>query len=75
LTDCFRFDFGEVPQLDYYTGVIFKIYVEGIGARVGSGGRYDALAANFNRREASTGFVIELDTLAEKFRDAQQEKM
>jgi ATP phosphoribosyltransferase regulatory subunit len=55
---------GDVSRLDYYTGLTFKIYVAGAGSRVGSGGRYDNLTANFGKSEPAVGFVLELDALA-----------
>jgi ATP phosphoribosyltransferase regulatory subunit len=65
LAGAFEFDFGDVAGLDYYTGLVFKIYVEGAGARVGGGGRYDELTANFGRAEPAVGFVLDLDALTE----------
>jgi ATP phosphoribosyltransferase regulatory subunit len=65
LADNFEIDLGDVSGLDYYTGLVFKIYAEGAGARVGSGGRYDELTANFGRREPATGFVLDLDAVTE----------
>jgi len=65
LTDVFDLDLGDVSGLDYYTGLVFKIYAEGAGARVGSGGRYDELTANFGRREPAVGFVLDLDAVSE----------
>ena len=64
LTDHFEIDLGDVSRLDYYTGLTFKVYVEGAGARVGSGGRYDNLTANFGKSEPAVGFVLDLDALA-----------
>ena len=64
ISDHFEIDFGDVSRLDYYTGLTFKIYIEGAGARVGSGGRYDNLTANFGKSEAAVGFVLDLDALA-----------
>ncbi|HEX8282998.1 MAG TPA: ATP phosphoribosyltransferase regulatory subunit [Pyrinomonadaceae bacterium] len=61
----FSVDLADVSGLDYYTGLVFKIYVEGAGARVGGGGRYDELTANFGRREPAVGFVLDLDALTE----------
>lgn len=58
-------DLGDVSGLDYYTGLTFKIYLAGAGARIGSGGRYDNLAANFGRPEPSVGFVLDLDALTD----------
>jgi ATP phosphoribosyltransferase regulatory subunit len=65
LSDVFDVDLGDVAGLDYYTGLVFKIYAEGAGARVGSGGRYDDLTSNFGRREPAVGFVLDLDAVAE----------
>lgn len=64
LADCFEIDLGDVSRLDYYTGLTFQIYVEGAGARVGSGGRYDNLIANFGKAEPAIGFVLDLDALS-----------
>jgi ATP phosphoribosyltransferase regulatory subunit len=61
----FDVDLADVSGLDYYTGLVFKIYVEGSGGRVGSGGRYDDLTSNFGRREPATGFVLDLDAIVE----------
>lgn len=61
----FSVDLSDVSGLDYYTGLVFKIYVEGAGARVGGGGRYDELTANFGRREPAVGFVLDLDALTD----------
>ena len=65
LSDHFEIDLGDVSRLDYYTGLCFEIYVEGAGARVGSGGRYDNLAAGFGKAEPAVGFVLNLDALAD----------
>jgi ATP phosphoribosyltransferase regulatory subunit len=64
ISDHFEIDFGDVSRLDYYTGLTFKIYIEGAGARVGSGGRYDNLTANFGKSEPAVGFVLDLDALS-----------
>jgi len=61
----FDIDLGDVSGLDYYTGLTCKIYVAGAGTRVGSGGRYDNLTANFGRPEPAVGFVLDLDALIE----------
>ena len=65
LTGCFEIDLGDVARLDYYTGLTFKIYVEGAGYRVGSGGRYDGLTASFGKAEPAVGFVLDLDALTD----------
>ena len=68
LEERFEIDLGDVSRLDYYTGLTFKTYVSGAGARVGSGGRYDSLTASFGKPEPAVGFVFELDTFTEVLR-------
>lgn len=68
----FEIDLGDVARLDYYTGLTFKIYVEGLGLRLGGGGRYDNLTAKFGRAEPAVGFVVELDALAELLASEEQ---
>jgi ATP phosphoribosyltransferase regulatory subunit len=65
LSSVFEIDLGDVSELSYYTGLVFKIYTRGAGARVGRGGRYDHLTANFGRPEHAIGFVLELDSLTD----------
>jgi ATP phosphoribosyltransferase regulatory subunit len=57
-------DLGEVRGLDYYTGLIFRVYARGLGFEVGGGGRYDALLARFGRPMPAVGFMLGLDRLA-----------
>jgi ATP phosphoribosyltransferase regulatory subunit len=68
LADSFEIDLGDVARLDYYTGLTFKIYVNGAGYRVGSGGRYDGLTASFGKSEPAVGFVVDLDALTDVLR-------
>jgi ATP phosphoribosyltransferase regulatory subunit len=63
LAGSFEIDLGDVSGLDYYTGLLFKVYVRGSGVRVARGGRYDGLTSKFGRAEAATGFVLDLDEL------------
>ncbi|MBA3442128.1 MAG: ATP phosphoribosyltransferase regulatory subunit [Pyrinomonadaceae bacterium] len=65
LTDRFEIDLGDVLELDYYTGLVFRIYISGAGTRVGRGGRYDSLTANFGRTEPAIGFVLDLEALTD----------
>ncbi len=58
-----RFDLGLVHQIDYYTGVVFRGYVEGVGAPVLSGGRYDNLVEQFGRKADATGFAVDVDAV------------
>ena len=66
----FMFDLGKAPRLDYYTGIIFEGFVEGVGSGVLSGGRYDALFEKLGRDMPACGFGVKLDSLL----DAVQEE-
>src|SRR5260370_4776414 len=65
LSDSFEIDLGDVSGLDYYTGLVFKIYIRGAGVRVGRGGRYDRLTASVGRAEPAIGLVLDLVSLTE----------
>lgn len=58
-------DFGLVGQADYYTGVIFRGYIEEAGAPVLSGGRYDRLLGEFGREMPAIGFAVQIDLIAD----------
>ena len=62
------FDLGKVPHLDYYTGIIFEGYVQGIGTSVLSGGRYDDLLRKLGRDLPAIGFGVKLDVLLDAVR-------
>ena len=65
LENRFSLDLADVSGLQYYTGMIFKIYIAGAGYRVGRGGRYDGLTSKFGVEEPAVGFVLSLDALTE----------
>ncbi|MBX7187633.1 MAG: ATP phosphoribosyltransferase regulatory subunit [Vicinamibacteria bacterium] len=57
-------DLSESRGLDYYTGLVFRIYGGGLGFDVGGGGRYDALLGRLGRPLPAIGFMLGLDRLA-----------
>ncbi len=57
-------DLGMVNRTDYYTGVILKGYIEGIGDPVLAGGRYDKLISEFGYDVPATGFAVDIDAVA-----------
>lgn len=61
LGDRVAIDLGEVRGLDYYTGLVFRIFAPGLGFDVGGGGRYDRLLARFGRPMPAVGFMLGLD--------------
>jgi len=56
-------DFSIVNDLSYYSGVIFQGYIEGIPAKVLSGGSYDKLLRKFGKGSGAVGFAVYLDLL------------
>lgn len=53
----------QAPQ-DYYTGLVFKAYVDGLSEYIMSGGRYDKLLANFKEEpEKAVGMGLDIDLL------------
>ena len=64
LADKVIIDLSLVNRTNYYTGIIFKGYLQGSGVCVVSGGRYDSLLSEFGNSMPSTGFGIETGALA-----------
>jgi ATP phosphoribosyltransferase regulatory subunit len=56
-------DLGEVRGFDYYTGILFRAYVPGLGFEVAKGGRYDGLLATYGTDLPAVGFSFSLDRL------------
>ncbi|MBS6041733.1 MAG: ATP phosphoribosyltransferase regulatory subunit [Clostridium baratii] len=69
------FDLGMVPGVNYYTGIIFKGYIEGARAPVLSGGRYDNLIKSFGRDSPAVGFSIDVDLILENINFNNEEKI
>jgi len=64
LGDRLAVDLAEVRGLDYYTGLVFRVFARGLGFEVGGGGRYDTLLARFGRPLGAVGFMLGLDRVA-----------
>lgn len=69
-----RFDLGLVNRLDYYTGLVFRGYVEGAGSTVLAGGRYDGLIGCFGADLPATGFAVYVDALAACLPEVEQSR-
>lgn len=57
-------DLGIVNKTDYYTGLIIKGYLQGHGAEIISGGRYDKLISEFGYDVPAVGFAININGVA-----------
>ncbi len=74
--DGVHLDFSLVNDMNYYNGVMFRGYIEGIPSGVLSGGQYDELLEKMDKRTSSdsgaVGFAINMD-LINDFEDVQDE--
>jgi ATP phosphoribosyltransferase regulatory subunit len=61
-------DFSIVNDMNYYNGIIFKGFVDGIPSGLLSGGRYDNLLKKMGKSSGAIGFAVYLDLL-ERFGD------
>ena len=63
-----RVDFSVGSDMKYFSGVVFKGYLEGITTWILSGGQYDKLLQKMGRSGSAVGFAIYLNLL-EQIRD------
>ena len=63
-----RVDFSIVNDMNYYNGIVFMGYIDGIPSSVLSGGQYDKLMQRMGRRARAVGFAIYMDLL-ERFNE------
>lgn len=56
-------DFSVVNDMNYYDGIIFKGFINGIPDSILSGGRYDRLVEKFGKKTEAIGFAVYLDKL------------
>ena len=66
-----RLDFSVGSDLRYYSGVVFRGYLEGIPSSVLSGGQYDKLPQRMGRKARAIGFAIYADLLARYKREEE----
>ncbi len=63
LSEKLYFDFSVVNDCNYYDGIIFQGFINGIPDSVLSGGRYDRLLARMGKQCEAIGFAVYLDRL------------
>jgi len=61
--DSVRLDFSVGNNMRYYSGVVFRGYLEGVPSSVLSGGQYDKLPQKMGRKAKAIGFAIYLGLL------------
>lgn len=58
-----RLDFSLVNDTNYYNGITFRGYIQGIPSSVLSGGQYNRLMRRMKKKADGIGFAVYLDTL------------
>ena len=61
--DRIRIDFSVVDDMNYYNGIVFKGFVNGVPEAVLSGGQYDKLMRKMGKKAGAIGFAVYLDLL------------
>ncbi len=62
-------DFSLVNDMNYYNGIIFKGYIDGIPDSILSGGRYDSLVKKMGKSSGAIGFAVYLDLLERFYKE------
>ncbi|MBR2325595.1 MAG: ATP phosphoribosyltransferase regulatory subunit [Clostridia bacterium] len=64
ISDKLIIDFSVVNDMNYYNGIAFKGFVNGVPAGVLSGGEYDSLLKKMKKNEKGIGFAVYMDELS-----------
>lgn len=62
-SDKILFDFSVVNNMNYYSGFVFRGFVDGICDGVLAGGQYDRMMKKMGRKSGAIGFALYLDLL------------
>lgn len=63
MEDHVQLDFSMVNDMNYYNGIVFRGYVQGIPTGILSGGQYDKLMEKMGKDAGGIGFAVYLDQL------------
>ncbi len=65
--DHIRIDFSLINDMNYYNGIVFRGFVNGIPSGVLSGGQYDRLMRRMGKKACAIGFAVYLDEIERLF--------
>lgn len=68
-------DLGLVHKLDYYTGIVFRGFIDGAGEPVLHGGRYNNLISNFGCDVPSIGFAISVGAVTDTLYKSEKNRL
>ena len=63
LSQKFILDFSVINDMNYYNGLVFQGFINGVPKTVLSGGRYDNLVRRFGVNTSAAGFAVTTDLL------------
>ena len=64
-----KLDFSIANDMNYYSGIVFRGFIEGIPSGILSGGQYDKLMLKMGKKCGAVGFAVYLDLL-ERFNES-----
>lgn len=71
---CLCLDFSHIPSIDYYEGLVFAGFLEGLALPALTGGRYDKLLEKMGRKgQSSLGFAVDLSATDSLFQSKNVE--
>ncbi len=70
--DKIKIDFSVLNDMNYYSGIVFKGFINGIPTGILSGGQYDHLMKKMGRKSGAIGFAVYLDML-ERLNETEKE--
>lgn len=63
LEERMHFDFSVIHDINYYSGIVFKGFINTIPTGILSGGQYDGLMRKMKKNSSAVGFAVYLDLL------------
>ena len=63
IADRVNLDFSIISNRNYYNGIVFRGYVDGIPSAILAGGQYDKLMRKMGKQAKGIGFAVYLDQL------------
>ncbi len=67
-------DCSLVNDMNYYNGIVFKGFIQGVPFGVLSGGRYDRLMSRVNKNAGAIGFAVYLDEVERLIENSNADK-
>ncbi|MBE7012167.1 MAG: hypothetical protein E7415_05790 [Ruminococcaceae bacterium] len=70
--DKIKIDFSVLNDMNYYSGIVFRGFINGIPTGILSGGQYDNLMKKMKKKSGAIGFAVYLDML-ERLNETEKE--